>query len=161
SALKLDLAMPDPTETAGLALKQIFESRGVSVAGTVRVHHAAPPEIYPDAPVVLGPLPEPVNPKNNVLAEHLSLPLIESVRLTNKVSKNLHAELLLRAVAYQKKGFGVTDAGLRAGLHFQKAMGSADGDPGLSGGSGVAPDDLVPPRAIVQLLRYDDKQPWG
>ena len=161
SALKLDLAMPDPTETAGLALKQIFESRGVSVAGTVRVHHAAPPEIYPDAPVVLGPLPEPVNPKTNVLAEHLSLPLIESVRLTNKVSQNLHAELLLRAVAYQKKGFGVTDAGLWAEQDFLKSIGIADGDVVLSDGSGLAPDDLVTPRAIVQLLRYDDKQPWG
>jgi serine-type D-Ala-D-Ala carboxypeptidase/endopeptidase (penicillin-binding protein 4) len=161
SALKLDLAMPDPAETAGLALKQIFESRGVRVTGTVRVHHAAPPEIYPDAPVVLGPLPEPVDPNINLLAEHLSLPLIESVRLTNKVSQNLHAELLLRAVAYQKKGFGVTDAGLWAEQDFLKSIGVADGDVVLSDGSGLARDDLVTPRSIVQLLRYDDKQAWG
>lgn len=161
SALKLDLAMPDPAETAGLALKQIFESRSVRVTGTVRVNHAAPPEIYPDAPVVVGPLPVPVDPNTTVLAEHLSLPLIESVKLTNKVSQNLHAELLLLAVAHEKKGFGITDAGLWVEQDFLKSIGVADGDVVLSDGSGLARDDLVTPRAIVQLLRYDDKQSWG
>jgi serine-type D-Ala-D-Ala carboxypeptidase/endopeptidase (penicillin-binding protein 4) len=161
SQLRLDLAMPDPAETSGLALKQIFESRGVRVTGTVRVHHAAPPEIYPDAPVVVGPAPEPVDLNSNVLAEHLSLPLIESVKLTNKVSQNLHAELLLRAVGREKKGFGITDAGLWVEQDFLKSVGVADGDVVLSDGSGLARDDLVTPRAIVQLLRYDDKQTWG
>lgn len=161
SQLRLDLAMPDPAQTAGLALKQIFESRGVRVTGTVRVHHAAPPEIYPDAPVVVGPAPEPVDPNTNVLAEHLSLPLIESIKLTNKVSQNLHAELLLRAVGHEKKGYGITDAGLWVEQDFLKSIGVADGDVVFSDGSGLARDDLVTPRSIVQLLRYDDKQAWG
>jgi serine-type D-Ala-D-Ala carboxypeptidase/endopeptidase (penicillin-binding protein 4) len=160
-AIKLDLAMPDPAKTAGLALKQIFESRGVLVTGTVRVHHAPPPEIYPDAPVVLGPPPTPADPNTIVLAEHVSLPLIESVRLTNKVSQNLHAELLLRAVAQEKKGFGVTDAGLWVEQDFLKSVGIADGDVVLSDGSGLARDDLVTPRAVVQLLRFNDRQSWG
>jgi D-alanyl-D-alanine carboxypeptidase/D-alanyl-D-alanine-endopeptidase (penicillin-binding protein 4) len=159
--IKLDLAMPDPSETAGLALKQIFESRGVHVTGIVRAHHAPPPEIYPDSPVVLGPLPVPADPNATVLAEHFSLPLIESVRLTNKVSQNLHAELLLRAVAHEKKGFGVTDAGLWVEQDFLKSVGIADGDVVLSDGSGLARDDLVTPRATVQLLRFDDSQSWG
>jgi D-alanyl-D-alanine carboxypeptidase/D-alanyl-D-alanine-endopeptidase (penicillin-binding protein 4) len=161
AAIKVDLAMPDPSKTAGLALKQIFESRGVLVTGSVRVRHARPPEIYPDAPVVLGPVPASVDPNAAVLAEHLSLPLIESVGLTNKVSQNLHAELLLRAVAHEKKGFGVTDAGLWAEQDFLKSVGIADGDVVLSDGSGLARDDLVTPRAVVQLLRFDDRQPWG
>ena len=159
--IKLELAMPDPSATAGLALKQIFESRGIRVTGTVRVHHAPPPEIYPDAPVVVGPLPAPADPNATVLAEHLSLPLIESVRLTNKVSQNLHAELFLRAVAHEKKGFGVTDAGLWVEQDFLKSIGIADGDVVLSDGSGLARDDLITPRATVQLLRFDEKQPWG
>jgi serine-type D-Ala-D-Ala carboxypeptidase/endopeptidase (penicillin-binding protein 4) len=161
AAIKLDLAMPDPAETAGLALKHIFESRGVVVTGSVRVCHARPPEIYPDAPVVLGPLAASADPNTIVLAEHLSLPLIESVQLTNKVSQNLHAELLLRAVAHERKGFGVTDAGLWVEQDFLKSVGIADGDVVLSDGSGLASDDLVTPRAVVQLLRFDDHQPWG
>jgi serine-type D-Ala-D-Ala carboxypeptidase/endopeptidase (penicillin-binding protein 4) len=159
--VKLDLAMPDPAETAGASLEQIFESRGVHVSGTVRVHHAPPPEIYPDAPVVLGPQPAVTDPSTLVLAEHLSLPLLESIRLTNKVSQNLHAEMFLRAVGHEKKGFGVTDAGLWTEQDFLKSVGIADGDVVLSDGSGLARDDLVTPRATVQMLRYDERQAWG
>lgn len=161
SPMVLDLAMPDPAQTTAVALKQIFESRGVTVTGAARVHHAPPPEIYPDAPIVLGPAPVPPSPTAIVFAEHLSPPLSEIVRVTNKVSQNLHAELLLRAVAEEKKGFGVTDAGLWVEQDFLKSIGVADGDVVFSDGSGLAPDDLVTPRAVVQLLRYDAQQTWG
>ena len=161
SPMKLDLAMPDPAETTAIALKQIFQSRGVPVTGSIRVRHAPPPEIYPDAPIVLGPSPLPPSPTAIVFAEHISPPLSEIVRVTNKVSQNLHAELLLRAVAYEKKGFGVTDAGLWVEQDFLKSVGIADGDVVLSDGSGLSRDDLVTPRAMVQLLRYDGLQAWG
>jgi len=159
--MKLDLAMPDPAETTALALKQIFESRGVRVTGAIRVRHAPPAEIYPDAPVVLGPAPVPRAPDTIVFAVHISPPLSEIVRVTNKVSQNLHAELLLRAVAHEKKGFGVADAGIWAEQDFLKTVGVADGDVVFTDGSGLSRDDLVTPRAVVQLLRYDALQPWG
>jgi serine-type D-Ala-D-Ala carboxypeptidase/endopeptidase (penicillin-binding protein 4) len=159
--MKLDLAMPEPAETAALALKQIFESRGVRVTGAIRAQHAAPPEIYPDADVVLGPAPVPRAPDTIVFAVHISPPLSEIVRVTNKVSQNLHAELLLRAVGHEKRGFGATDAGIWAEQDFLKAVGIADGDVVFTDGSGLSRDDLVTPRAIVQLLRYDALQPWG
>ena len=81
--------------------------------------------------------------------------------MTNKVSQNLHAELLLRAVAHEKKGFGVTDAGIWAEQDFLKTVGVADGDVVFTDGSGLSRDDLVTPRAVVQLLRWDAAQPWG
>jgi D-alanyl-D-alanine carboxypeptidase/D-alanyl-D-alanine-endopeptidase (penicillin-binding protein 4) len=161
ATMKLDLAMPDPAETTALALKQVFEARGVRVTGTIRARHAAPPEIYPDAPVVLGPAPLPRPPDTIVFAVHISPPLSEIVRVTNKVSQNLHAELLLRAVAHEKKGFGVTDAGIWAEQDFLKMVGVADGDVVFTDGSGLSRDDLVTPRAVVQLLRWDTLQPWG
>jgi D-alanyl-D-alanine carboxypeptidase/D-alanyl-D-alanine-endopeptidase (penicillin-binding protein 4) len=159
--MRLDLAMPDPAETTALALKQIFESRGVRVTGAIRVRHAPPAEIYPDTPVVLGPAPLPTPADTVVFAVHISPPLSEIVRVTNKVSQNLHAELLLRAVAHEKKGFGVTDAGIWAEQDFLKTVGVADGDVVFTDGSGLSRDDLVTPRALVQLLRWDTMQPWG
>jgi len=159
--LKLDLAMPDPAETAALALKQVFAARGVRITGTVRAQHAAPAEIYPDADEVLGPAPVPRAPDTIVFAVHISPPLSEIVRVTNKVSQNLHAELLLRAVAHEKKGFGVTDAGIWVEQDFLKRVGVADGDVVFTDGSGLSRDDLITPRAMVQLLRYDAAQPWG
>ena len=109
----------------------------------------------------MGPAPAPPSPTAIVFAEHISPPLSEIVRVTNKVSQNLHAELLLRAVAHEKKGFGVTDAGLWVEQDFLKSIGVADGDVVLSDGSGLSRDDLVTPRAVLQLLRYDALQPWG
>lgn len=73
---KVDLAMPDPAETTAVALKEIFESRGVRVSGAIRARHAPPAEIYPDAPIVLGPAPAPPAPDTIVFAEHISRPFL-------------------------------------------------------------------------------------
>ncbi len=159
--VKLDLAMMQPAETAALALKQAFESRGVHVTGTAIAHHALPPEIYPDSNVVLGPAPEPTPENATVLAEHLSPTLLETARMTNKVSQNLHAELLLRAAARATKGYGVTDAGIWAEQDFLKNIDVAENDVLLEDGSGLSGGDLLTPRSLVQILRFDSQQPWG
>ncbi len=156
--------MTSPAETAAVALKQLFEQRGVHVTGVTRVVHAPPPETSDSngvSPPPPPPLPSAAGPNAIVLADHASPPLIESIRLTNKISQNLHAELLLRTVAREKAGFGSTDTGLKIEQDFLKTAGVADGDVVLSDGSGLARDDLVTPRAMVALLRYAAHQPWG
>jgi len=160
----LDLAMISPCETAGQALKALLEQRGVRVTGAIRVAHAPPPETSDStgtSPPPPPPMPSAAGPHPLVLAEHVSPLLTESIRLTNKISQNLHAELLLRTVAREKAGVGSTDAGINLEQDFLKMAGVADGDVILSDGSGLARDDLVTPRAIVALLRYAFQQPWG
>ena len=161
ASMKLDFATTDSAQVTAAALKQVLEARGVKVTGTAVARHAPPPLIYNGQEAVLGPAPLPPSPDTNVLAEHLSPTLLETSRLTNKVSQNLHAELLLRAVAHEKKGFGVTDAGLWAEKDWLASVGVADGDVLLEDGSGLSGSDLVTPRAMVQVLRYDAQQPWG
>jgi D-alanyl-D-alanine carboxypeptidase/D-alanyl-D-alanine-endopeptidase (penicillin-binding protein 4) len=132
------------------------------VSGTARAQRAPPPySNVAGEPIV--PEPSAVSPEPNAatFAEHISLPLLETIRLTNKLSHNLHAELLLRAVGREKFGVGSTAAGLKVEREFLRAAGVADGDILLSDGSGLARDDLVTPRAIVTLLRYVSRQPWG
>ena len=46
------------------------------------------------------------------LAHRVSAPLLEDLRITDKVSQNLHAELLLRAVARARRNVGSFEAGL-------------------------------------------------
>jgi len=165
--IRTDVAMLDPAETAAVELKQLLEARGVLVKGSIRVRHGAPPwTSVSGEPILDHPIDQRAaegTPGANplVLAEHVSQPLLEIVRMTNKVSQNLHAEILLRAVGREKFGVGSTAAGLKAERDFLKAAGVADGDVVLSDGSGLARDDLVTPRAAVALLRYALRQPWG
>lgn len=163
SPIRLDLAMIDPATVAGRTLRQMLESRGVRVTGSVRVQHSPPPVtcISLNATTVHSDCLVPAPQYPSVLAEHLSPPLVQSVQLTNKVSQNLHAELFLRSVARVKAGYGATDAGLWLEQDFLKTVGVPDGDVVLSDGSGLSTDDLVTPRAAVAVLRYAAAQPWG
>jgi serine-type D-Ala-D-Ala carboxypeptidase/endopeptidase (penicillin-binding protein 4) len=162
-AVRLELAMLDPAQTAALALKQLLEARGVQVAGETEVRHAPPPETSASGEPILPHLsPSESDPKQPyVLSEHDSLPLLEVVRVTNKVSQNLHAELLLRAVGRQTLGLGSTAAGLKVERSFLHQAGIIDDDVVLTDGSGLARDNLVTPRAVVALLRYVVSQTWG
>jgi D-alanyl-D-alanine carboxypeptidase/D-alanyl-D-alanine-endopeptidase (penicillin-binding protein 4) len=161
--MRVELAMPDPSQTAADELKQLLEARGVVVKGGVRVRHGPPPRTSASGEPILDPTAGPASSGANplVLAEHVSQPLLEIIRITNKVSQNLHAELLLRTVGREKFGIGSTAAGLKAERDFLKSAGIADRDVVLSDGSGLARDDLVTPQAVVALLSYALQQPWG
>src|SRR5207302_3512826 len=80
---KLVLAVEEPAQHAATVLKHLLEDRGVRVDGVARARHEA-------AKKQEDPM---------VLAEHVSVTLSDSVKLINKISQNLHAEMLLRAVA--------------------------------------------------------------
>ncbi len=165
--VKLDLAMTDPAETAARTLKHLLEARGVHIKGGVRVEEApAPQALKPgEAPVLLSP--ELKGAEGNatanarVLAEHVSPPLLESVRVLNKMSQNLHAELFLRTVAREKTGIGSTEIGLKLEQDFLKAGASPKATPFLPTAPASRRDNLVTPRAVVALLQYAIRQPWG
>ncbi|HEY6465301.1 MAG TPA: D-alanyl-D-alanine carboxypeptidase/D-alanyl-D-alanine-endopeptidase [Candidatus Acidoferrales bacterium] len=160
-AVHLELAMTQPAETAGQSLKELLEARGVVVHGAVHVLHSPPPVV--DATGNPGPPESPIASETDrvVLAEHMSPPLIQSIQLTNKISQNLHAEMFLREVGRTDFGTGSTAAGLSVERNFLHTIGIADGDVVLADGSGLSPQDLVTPRAVVTLLLYDKSQPWG
>jgi D-alanyl-D-alanine carboxypeptidase/D-alanyl-D-alanine-endopeptidase (penicillin-binding protein 4) len=120
----------------------------VKVDGHSRARHVADPS--PDAATA-----------QTVLAEHTSVPISDEVRLTNKNSENLHAELLLLLAAHEKMGANNYEDALKFASDFFRRAGIADGDVVLSDGSGLSRKDLVTPRSVVQLLRYAAAQPWG
>jgi len=96
-----------------------------------------------------------------VLAEHVSLPLAEDVRLVNKISENLHAELLLRVSAREKVGAMTIEDALPFAESWRDAAGLPAGGALLTDGSGLSREDLVTPRAVVALLEYASRQSWG
>ena len=99
-------------------------------------------------------------PPRAVLAEHLSVPLSDSVKLVNKISQNLHTEMLLRAAARQSFLWNSPDDLMKFPADFYTAAGIAPGDVIQTDGSGLSRHDLVTPRAIVSLLKYAQAQPW-
>ncbi|MFZ0738680.1 MAG: D-alanyl-D-alanine carboxypeptidase/D-alanyl-D-alanine-endopeptidase [Candidatus Acidiferrales bacterium] len=162
--VKIDIALEEPAEYTADLLKRLLEARGVRIAGDARAQHGPPPEREADATTAIVPVvtrPPTGTDAPVVLAEHISLPLIESIRLLNKTSQNLHAELILRTVAREKAGVGTTDAGVEIERNFLESIGIAPGDTSLVDGSGLSRQNLVTPRATLQLLAYAERQPWA
>jgi D-alanyl-D-alanine carboxypeptidase/D-alanyl-D-alanine-endopeptidase (penicillin-binding protein 4) len=98
---------------------------------------------------------------NQVLVSHFSAPLIDDIRVTNKVSENLHAELALR-LAGKLRGYGGSfEGGVAAVRQFLLQAGLKEDEFTFLDGSGLSRRDLVTPAATVQLLIYAARQPWG
>jgi D-alanyl-D-alanine carboxypeptidase/D-alanyl-D-alanine-endopeptidase (penicillin-binding protein 4) len=143
---KLVLAIEEPALHAATLLKALLQERGVRIDGGVRARHEA---IAGD-----GAIPP------TVLAEHVSVPLRDSVKLVNKISQNLHTEVLLRAAMRQTATWSSPDELMKfAGDFYGKAEIAPD-DVIQTDGSGLSRHDLVTPRAVVALLRYAQAQPW-
>ncbi len=133
----LALAVEDPARYAALALRRALEARGIMVEGNAVSRHTP----APDAPEV-------------ELARRVSAPLIEDLRITDKVSQNLHAELALRAVGRARRGTGTIAAGLEEMRAFLEEIGVPPGAYFFRDGSGLARLNLVTPGAIVKLLLH-------
>ncbi len=145
---RLTIAIEAPAEFAASLLSRLLAARGVRLDGQPRARHA-------------GGGPGDVLTLQTTLAERNSASLAEEVRLTNKNSENLHAELLLLVAAHEKAGAVNYEDAQKFASTFFKTAGIGDGDVVLSDGSGLSRKDLVTPRALVQLLRYASTQPWG
>src|ERR1051326_1386973 len=106
--------------------------------------------------------PEAESPSvNKVLAEHFSTPLLDDIRVTNKTSQNLHAELALRLAGKLRGAGGSFEGGREAVKQFLLQAGLKEDEFTFLDGSGLSRRDLVTPAATVQLLIYAARQPWG
>jgi serine-type D-Ala-D-Ala carboxypeptidase/endopeptidase (penicillin-binding protein 4) len=85
----------------------------------------------------------------------------EDIVLTNKISQNLHVELLLRLLGKEEGNGGSFEEGTRVVRQFLVNAGVKDEDFFLYDGSGMSPNDRVAPRAFTTLLTYAAHQPWG
>jgi len=141
---KLVLAIQEPALHAANLLAQLLKDRGTKVDGSVRAVHE----------------PDPGEATRMVLAEHLSIPLKDSVKLVNKISQNLHTEVLLRAAARQQERWATPEDLQKFPAAFYAKAGIPEGDVIQTDGSGLSRHDLVTPRAFVALLEFAQKQAW-
>jgi D-alanyl-D-alanine carboxypeptidase/D-alanyl-D-alanine-endopeptidase (penicillin-binding protein 4) len=188
----VQIAIADPAEFAAFALKSLLEARGIMVDGVARARHRLSVQsgFLAESHQPLPKLPSAISPALSsllsgaiscqdacpVILQRTSAPVSEDIVLTNKVSQNLHAELLLHHLG---KIYGAPYAGGDGGVDGSTAEGAgvirqwlinAGLDPGdfvLFDGSGLSSHDLVAPRATAKLLSYaasdprtGQPQPW-
>src|SRR5256712_154062 len=163
------LAIEDPAEFAASLLRQLLETRGIAVYGRQRTRHTELASLSTFSVTAIAPsrggddnqfLRLQMN-QPSVLAMNASKHLIEDVRVINKVSQNLHAEILLRLLGREKGTAGTIEGGLEVLRGFLNQAGVPNDQYVFYDGSGLSRQNLVTPHAVVQLLRYAALQPWG
>ena len=168
--LHAPLAVEDPAEFMASAFKDALLRRGVKVNGDATAAHrlptgsgdfsgdrAAPLRL---APRMLDTIEAPLD-NRKVLAKHVSVTVAQDITLTNKISENLHAELLLRLLGKTFAKDGSLAEGTRVVRQFLVDMGIRDDDFFFYDGSGMSMDDRITPRAYTQLLAHAAHLAWG
>jgi D-alanyl-D-alanine carboxypeptidase/D-alanyl-D-alanine-endopeptidase (penicillin-binding protein 4) len=138
----LRLGVDDPAAHAAWTLARMLEARGVQVSGQASGRYGATASAAAE------------------LARTVPPPLGEDIVTINKVSQNVHAELLLRRL-------GVTrgKANVAGGLEAVRVMLGRAGVPEraatLADGSGMSPYNRASPRGVATMLRWAAGRPWG
>ena len=161
------LAIDDPADFAARVFRRMLEERGVTVYGRARAKHLEVANLstfvvtaraqagggdIPGSSRTIPPL---------VLGTYQSKPLLDDLTLVNKVSQNLHAELLLRLLGREKGTAGTIEAGSEVLRGFLTKADIRSDEYVFYDGSGLSRQNLVTPHAIVKLLLYASQQPWG
>lgn len=157
---KVDIAVHDPARFAAELLKEALARRGVRVRGRV--------ERYDAVARVANPFDES---KLLEVAGVESLPLAEMLKVINKQSQNLHAELMLRrlgtrhadALSLDDYGRPKSTAALGAEIRrgFLQRAGIDVAPLSLRDGSGLARQNLVTPRSTTRLLEFMLGRPYA
>lgn len=148
-AQTLAVGVLSPTNFAQTVLREALIANGISI----RSPKKSDPPIFPTYLKFYVP--------DNLVAEHTSLPLSEEVKITLKVSQNLHAGMgpyLLGALAaknahdLRQAGFGIEQQFLQEAKLDMSGISQGDGE----GGDWA---DLFSPEFMVQYLKYWTTRP--
>ncbi len=112
------LSVEDPPEFAGEVFRRELVRRGIKISGDLIVRRSEPFD-FEDLTGSARP-PEPLSA--TVLADYLSVPLAESLKVILKTSQNLHAEMLLRTLGRERRNVGSIEAGLEQVYEFLQQM---------------------------------------
>lgn len=152
------LAVDDPAHRAGWIMARMLEQRGVKVTGEVESRYRAlTPQDDPENPDYPGTRPaRPADLLLQLPAEDLAA----DIAVINKVSQNMHAELMLRRVGHLA-GSGSIASGQAAIAALAEQAGASGTSFILADGSGMSTYNRLSPDTTVALLRFAARQPWG
>ncbi|MFC7309824.1 D-alanyl-D-alanine carboxypeptidase/D-alanyl-D-alanine-endopeptidase [Streptomyces monticola] len=131
----------EPTGYAAAVFRDALADHGVRVVGRTRLGQATPKEAKP-------------------LAGHRSMPLKDLLVPFMKLSNNMHAEALTKAMGYEATGSGSWSAGLAAIDGFLKKEGVDSGKLRQVDGSGLSRMNNFPADQLAKLLLSVRDAPW-
>ena len=147
----VSVAVDDPALFAACALYEVLARKGISVRGVPIARHRS-----------VGETPLAVT--GRAWAIRTSPPLPQLLQMTDKVSQNLHAELMLREVARVNLGDGTRESGVKLLGTLMHEIGGAADEIRVDDGSGLSRNAEVTPHLVTRLLTYmfasDQKDAW-
>jgi len=135
------VAVDDPALFAACALYDALARRGVAIRGRPVARHRSVSE-------------DPWPVEGDVIATRTSPPMVEMLQVIEKVSQNLHAELMLREVARVTRGAGTRESGLQELAAWLTSIGIKTEEWRAEDGSGLSRNDQVSPHAVTRLLSH-------
>ena len=133
-----DVAVVNPTVFFAQSLKEALIARGIEVTGAAI-----------DADDILD---APAPSARRTVALWQSPPLSEIATVMMKVSQNLYAETLLKAIGASKGGLGTTEGGRLATRALMASWGIPDAGYVQMDGSGLSRYDYVTAHMLVTIL---------
>lgn len=130
----LTVAIEDPARYAATVFAEVLAAKGIQV--TLGVDTST------------QPLPAGLR----VLAAHESEPMAEIVKVVNKMSQNLHTEMLLRLLGAKVKGEGTVEAGHAVADEFLRRLGVVPESWDVQDASGLSRSNLVTAHGMAGLL---------
>jgi serine-type D-Ala-D-Ala carboxypeptidase/endopeptidase (penicillin-binding protein 4) len=148
-----DVAVHEPPRFAATLLKEALMRRGIRLSGGIRRIDA------------LERIAQPLDESRYTeIASHTSEPLAVMVKVINKQSQNLHAEIMLRQLGVLRGEVQSADVyghprsaesrGIAVLKGFLEKAGVVTKPLSLHDGSGLSRHDMVTPEATSQLLKF-------
>jgi D-alanyl-D-alanine carboxypeptidase/D-alanyl-D-alanine-endopeptidase (penicillin-binding protein 4) len=141
SGAKEWVAVWEPTGYAAAVFRDALAAHGVKVTGPTRLGRATPEGA-------------------RRLASHDSMPLKDLLIPFMKLSNNMHAEVLTKAVGHKVAGVGSWGAGLSAVSGYLKGVGVDTGKLRQVDGSGLSRMNNIPAAQLTELLLAVRGEPW-
>jgi D-alanyl-D-alanine carboxypeptidase/D-alanyl-D-alanine-endopeptidase (penicillin-binding protein 4) len=136
------IAVLNPTLYLAQAVRDGLTSRGIEVRGAAV-----------DADDIAGELVAAASAERRVLAKTESPALRDIATVVMKVSQNLYAETLLKAIAAKNGGLGTTDAGRAAALRTFTDWNIPRDSYVMSDGSGLSRYNYIAPSTVTTVLQ--------
>jgi D-alanyl-D-alanine carboxypeptidase/D-alanyl-D-alanine-endopeptidase (penicillin-binding protein 4) len=131
----------EPTGYAAAVFRDALTAHGVKVTGSTRLGHATPAAA-------------------RQLASHTSMPLKDLLIPFMKLSNNIHAEILTKAMGRKVSGEGSWSAGLAAVRGYLKGVGVDTAKLRQVDGSGLSRMNNIPAGQFAKLLLAVRAEPW-